>query len=266
MILSVPIGCSLLLLSRAASGQALFYADFDSDASAKPDASVNDPAKWKPDIGKMDLTVSHFPATGTDALENRSDGCDQSGTARFPGDVEFSDGIIQFTAGWKDNDAVGVVLRQQDSETGYLVAFQASEVPSAMIALWDICSDGMPACLAQAGGGCESPEDVLAMKPHMLTVDETGGKAVFCRVEAVGDTIRAWQLQLADVPNRMARDLGVPPTVEVQDSTHAAGYVSLFHESNPSWFDDILVSGPDFLAVHPLGKSAVTWGVLKRDR
>ena len=65
----------------------------------------------------------------------------------------------------------------------------------------------------------------------------------------------------------MADDLGIAPQVEVQDATHSSGSVSLFHESNPGFFDDILVRGAgDGTSVDAQGKLATYWGSVKNLR
>jgi hypothetical protein len=252
-------------LAVSAQAQIVFFADFEAGSKkAVPNDSVNKPENWKPTTAATKYQLSDFPGNKSKALEQTGNGCEASGDTPLPANITFTDGIIQMIVGWKDNDGVGIVFRQ-NGKKGYVASFQATETPSVILGLWDRCSD-MPKCLQDAGGGCENPANLLGMKPHGIApFDEKGGTAYLCRVEARGSRIRAWEVPLDKVKDPMAADLGVPPLVDVTDATHKSGTVGIFHESNPSFFDDILVMGPGgVLSVDPNGRLATTWASLKR--
>ena len=164
--------------------QVMFFADFDSDSTAVPGPEVNDPANYVGVNALQNWAIGDFAGSGSKALENLSNGCDQSGPTPLPVDIDFSDGIIQAILGWTDNDGLGIVFRQ-NGDAGYLASFNASETPAVILNLWDDCND-LAVCLQDAGAGCEAAENTLAFADHGLTVDESGGTAYLVRVEAIG--------------------------------------------------------------------------------
>lgn len=253
-----------LLIFQPAGAQTLFLANFESGSG------VNDPAQWVPDNPDQVWAIADFPGSGK-GLQQTVEGCGISGNTPLPGVTDFGDGVIQLDMSWNDDDSWGVILRQTAPDQGYLVVFGYIETPAVIIALLDegCATTGM--CLDQTL--CENnPDKTLIQVDHGMGTPDTAPRegltqdltvAYLGRVEARGDTIRVWYGPRDDFSNPFAADLGVPPLVEIQDSTHSGpGAVGVWHESQGnSMIDNVWVSGP--VSVEPQDKLATSWGFIK---
>jgi len=248
---------TLLILQQATAGT-VFWADFESGSGA------NDVSQWVPENEGQVWEVQDFPGSGK-GLAQTVEGCGISGNTPFPGVIDFSDGVIQVDMSWGDDDSWGVVLRQTAPDKGYLVVFGYIETPAIIVALLDNGCADVGLCLDQSS--CENnPDNTIIQEPHTLGEGLTMDNSIAYRgrIEAMGDTIKVWYLPVADAPsNPRARDLGVPPLVEIQDGTHASGAVGMWHESQGGCIiDNVWVhSGP--VAVDTQGKLAASWGSIK---
>jgi hypothetical protein len=255
---------TLLTLQQATAGT-VFWADFESGSGA------NDVSQWVPENEGQVWEVQDFPGSGK-GLAQTVEGCGISGNTPLPGVIDFSDGVIQVDMSAADDDSFGVILRQTAPDKGYLVVFGYIETPAVIVALLDKGCAEVGMCLDQTT--CENnPDNTLIQVDHGMGTGDAAPRegltmdltvAYRGRIEAIGDTIKVWYLPVADAPsNPRARDLGVPPLVEIQDATHASGAVGVWHESQGgSMIDNVWVhSGP--VAVDTQGKLATSWGSIK---
>ncbi len=255
-LLCILVTLSTLLMLQPVTAQTIFFADFESESG------VNDVNQWVPENAGQVWEVLDFPGSGK-GLASTAEGCGNSGNTPLPGVTDFSDGVIQLEMSWADDDSWGVILRQTAEDKGYLVVFGYIETPAVIIALLDKGCAASGMCLDQTS--CENnPDNTIIQEPHTLgdglTQDLT--VAYLGRIEARGDTIKVWYLPLDEVPNPITGDLGVPPLVEIQDSTHKSGAVGIWHESQGgSMIDNVWVSGP--VAVDTQGKLTTSWGSIK---
>jgi len=256
------VALSMLIAVQCAVAQTKFFADFESASGS------NAVDRWVPDNAGQIWATAPFPGSGT-GLQQTIEGCGISGNTPLPGVTDFSDGVIQLDMSWDDDDSWGVILRQTAPDRGYLVVFGYIETAAVIIALLDegCATTGM--CLDQTA--CENnPDTTLNQTPHTLAADPATltqdlSVAYLGRIEARGNTIRVWYLPRDEVSDPFAADLGVPPLVEITDSTHSGpGSVGVWHESQGgSMVDNVLVTGPSFVSVEPQGKLAASWGYVK---
>jgi hypothetical protein len=254
-----------LFVAAQVEAQTIFYADFeDNSVAAFPDQGVNDLANWVPENPDQIWDLAPFP-NGSQGLLNTVEGCGISGNTPLPGVDDFSDGIIQLEMSWGDDDSWGVVLRRTAADKGYLVVFGYFETPAVIVTLLDYGCADVGLCLDQTL--CENnPDNTLIQEPHTLesTDDRENTISYLGRIEAIGDTIRVWYTELANVVP-YAPDLG-DPLVEITDSTHSSGSVGIWHESQGNcMIDNVLVTGPVFetTAVTAYDKMATSWGYVK---
>ena len=255
--------CFLSILLNQANAQVIFWADFDNNAI--PNGDVNEVGNWNGPNGTI-WAVDESPGTDGMGLHQTVEGCGVSGNTPLPGNIEFSDGIIQLEMTAGDDDSWGVVFRQSAADRGYLVTFGVIETPQVLIAkLDDGCgADGQ--CNDQTG--CENGGKELASMPHGMALGQGNNTPTFGRIEAQGDTIKIWYMLLADVPDPFVGSAGLgAPLLEIQDGSHASGAVGIWHESmNNSYVDNIIVTGRTAFAVDARKKLTTAWGYIKNSR
>ncbi len=257
----------ILLISHA-SGQIIFYADFESGSTeAVPDASVNDPANWVPEnAGTVWAESTEFP-DGGNALHQTAEGCGVSGNTPLPDVDNFSNGIIQAVFSWQDDDGVGFQFRRVGEDTGYLVAFGYNETSQIIIgSLSDgCCPSGQ--CLDQCS--CENGGNEELSVDHGLGADlsQDNSVAYFARVEVADTLIQVWYMELGDVPDIFVNsdELGDPSIEWDGADDMGPGTVGIWHESwGNGRVGSVLVTGPGLLtAVDPHAKLSTTWGNVK---
>lgn len=244
-------------------GQVLFRADFEPNSKeAVPNAAVNNLESWKPDNPLQTWEISPHPKTKSNALRQGAEGCDKSGNTPLPGNITFTDGIIQLEMSAGDNDSWGVIFRQSGQDKGYVVTFGTNETPAVIVALLEKGCGAVGKCNDQAA--CENnPANTIIQVPHGLgPIRQDNSQILLGRIEARGEHIRIWYVDKEKVKDPLG-NLG-NPLVDIRDSTHKSGKVGIWHESmNNSFIDNILVLGPGGLAVQPQGKLAITWATLK---
>ncbi|MAF09854.1 hypothetical protein CMK11_05320 [Candidatus Poribacteria bacterium] len=259
---SILIALSVFTIS--ASAQIVFFADFEDNSSAAvPGPEVNELSAWVPDNGGQVWELADHPGTGSQGLFNSQEGCGTSGNTPLPGVTNFSDGVMQMLLATGDDDSWGFVFRHSGDDTGYLVMFGTVETPAIIFARLDDGCGGQQ-CADQSG--CENGGAELLQIDHGLgaiTMDNT--QVLVGRVEAIGSSIKVWYVDIANVADPMG-DLGAP-TLEITDTTHASGGVSVWHESQGvSFIDDVIVTGAggfDATAVDAQGKATTYWASVK---
>ena len=147
-----------LFVSFHASGQVVFYADFEPGSKdAKPDAGVNDIKKYKAENAGTIWAADDFEGGklgGKKSMKQTAEGCGISGNTPLPGVTNFTDGIIQMVFSFGDDDSVGLQFRRKGDDKGYLAVFGYNETASVLfMSLEDgCCPSGQ--CLDQCG--CEN--------------------------------------------------------------------------------------------------------------
>ena len=254
------------ITGRPLRGGILFRADFEPNSNvAVPNKGVNRVDNWKPENPQTEWAITDFTGSGK-GLVQITEGCGASGNTPLPGNISFTDGIIQLDMSWGDDDSWGVIFRRTDKDKGYLVVFGYNETPAVIVAkLDDGCAD-VGNCLDQVG--CENNDaNTLAQVPHGLGqgLPQDNNTVFVGRIEAIGNTIRVWFLPRKDVKDVFAdsKALG-KPLVEVKDNTHKSGSVGIWHESQGnSKIDNVLVTGGGGFAVDASDKLATSWGDVK---
>ena len=259
-----------LLVSIHASGQVVFYADFEPGSKeAKPDAGVNDVKKYKPENagtiwGEADFNGGKIGGKG--AMAQTAEGCGISGNTALPGVNNFTDGIIQVVFSFGDDDSFGVQFRRKGDDKGYLVVFGYNETASVLImSLEDgCCPSGQ--CLDQCG--CENGGKEIDSVPHGLGggLDQTNAVAYFGRVEVEGSNVKIWYMKLEEVKDLFApsEDLGDPILESNKATTKGAGGVGVWHESwGMGRIDSILVTNANGFDIDAKDKLTTLWGEIK---
>ena len=259
-----------LLVSFHASGQVVFYADFeDGSKDAIPDAGVNDIKKYKPENAGTIWAADDFEGGklgGKRSMKQTAEGCGISGNTELPGVKNFTDGIIQMVFSFGDDDGVGFQFRRKGDDKGYLVYLGYNETATVMImSLEDgCCPSGQ--CLDQCG--CENGGKELESVPHGLGggLDQTNAVPYFARVDVQGKNVKIWYMKLEEVKDLFApsEDLG-DPILEYKNANYtSAGSVGIWHESwGMGRVDSVLVTNANGFDVDAKGKLTTSWGAVK---
>ena len=259
-----------LFVSLHATGQVVFYADFEPGSKeAKPDAGVNDIKKYKPEnAGTIwaDADFNGGKLGGKKAMAQTAEGCGISGNTELPGVKDFTDGIVQVVFSFGDDDSFGVQFRRKGDKVGYLVVFGYNETPSVLfMSLEDGCCPTAN-CLDQCG--CENGGKEIDSVPHGLGggLDQTNAVAYFGRVEVKGNDVKIWYMKLDEVKDLFApsEDLGDPILESNKATTKGAGSVGVWHESwGMGRIDSILVTNANGFDIDAKGKLSTTWSEIK---
>jgi hypothetical protein len=260
-----------LLVSFHASGQVVFYADFEPGSKeAIPDAGVNDVKKYKAENAGTIWADGDFAAGGKlggeKAMVQTAEGCGISGNTALPGVKNFTDGIVQVVFSFGDDDSFGVQFRRKGDDKGYLVVFGYNETASVLLmSLEDgCCPSGQ--CLDQCG--CENGGKEIDSVPHGLGggLDQTNAVAYFGRVEVEGSNVKIWYMKLEEVKDLFApsEDLGDPILESNKATTKGAGGVGVWHESwGMGRIDSILVTNASGFDIDVKDKLTTLWGEIK---
>ena len=259
-----------LFVSLHATGQVVFYADFEPGSKeAIPDAGVNDVKKYKPENAGTIWALDDFEGGklgGTKSMKQTAEGCGISGNTELPGVKNFTDGIIQMVFSFGDDDSVGLQFRRKGDDKGYLAVFGYNETASVLFMdLADGCC-AQAQCLDQCG--CENGGKELEAVPHGLGggLDQTNAVPYFGRVEVDGKNVKMWYMELAEVDDLFApsEDLG-KPILEYKGADYtSAGSVGIWHESwGMGRVDSVLVTNKNGFDVDAKGKLTTSWGAVK---
>ena len=253
--LSLIVGLTLFVFTVIqVSAQVSFFADFeDNSKKAVPNKGVNDAANWKPENAGQKWGLAKF-ANGTQGLQHTTSGCGNSGNTPLPGNITFTDGVIEVDAAWKDDDSWGIIFRQTAPDKGYLAFFGYNETPRVILADLAKGCGKMGQCLNE-GTNCEENRNlVIADEPHKLGggLDQSGNVIYKLKVEANGNHIKLSYGKLGEEK----------VIVDVKDDTYKRGSVGIWQESNDnSMIDNVKITGG--LAVNPQWKLATMWSWLK---
>lgn len=256
-------------IQKLEAQEPIFFADFDENGI--PNNDVNEPGNWEPENAAIQWDVAPFPANGTQALLQATEGCDASGFTPFPTIDNFTDGVIQADFGWQDDDSVGIMFRRNGEESGYFVFFGYIETTS--LAIFDL-ADGTGlngSCLDQLGlevDGKVDPTKAIEVVDHNLPepLNQDGATSYTGRILVKGPTIMIWYGLTENFPDEpLEYPHNVASMIRIEDSTYTEGSVGIWHESwGNGLVDNIYVYGPEAaLAVTPKEKTAITWGSLK---
>ena len=259
-----------LFVSFHASGQVVFYADFEPGSKeAKPNAGVNDVKKYKSENAGTIWAEGDFNGGkigGKKSMTQTAEGCGISGNTELPGVDDFTDGIIQVVFSFGDDDSFGVQFRRKGDDKGYLVVFGYNETPQVI--LGDLADGCCPSgqCLSECG--CENGGKEIDSVPHGLGagLDQTNAVPYFGRVEVQGNNVKIWYMKLEEVNDLFASsaDLGDPILESDQATTKGAGSVGVWHESwGMGRIDSIIVTSAGGFDVDAKGKVSTTWGNIK---
>ena len=259
-----------LLVSFHASGQVVFYADFEPGSKeAKPDAGVNNVKNYKSENAGTIWATDDFEGGkigGKRSMKQTAEGCGISGNTELPGVKDFTDGIVQVVFSFGDDDSFGVQFRRKGDDKGYLVVFGYNETPSVLfMSLEDgCCPSGQ--CLSECG--CENGGKEIAGVPHGLGggLDQTNAVAYFGRVEVQGNDVKIWYMKLEEVKDLFASsaDLGDPILESDEATTKGAGSVGVWHESwGMGRIDSILVTNANGFDIDVKDKLTTMWGEIK---
>ena len=259
-----------LLVSFHASGQVVFYADFEPGSKeAKPNAGVNDIKKYKPgNAGTIwaDADFNGGKIGGKKAMAQTAEGCGISSNTPLPGLTNFTDGIIQVVFSFGDDDSFGVQFRRKGDDKGYLTVFGYNETAAVLfMSLADgCCPDGQ--CLDQCG--CENGGKEIDSVPHGLGggLDQTNAVAYLGRVEVKGSNVKVWYKKLDEVKDLFAPsdDLGDPILESDKATDKGAGSVGVWHESwGMGRIDSILVTNANGFDIDVKDKLTTMWGEIK---
>ena len=259
-----------LLVSFHATGQIVFYADFEPGSKdAIPDAGVNDIKKYKAENAGTIWALDDFAGGklgGKKSMKQTAEGCGISGNTELPGVKNFSDGIVQMVFSFGDDDSVGLQFRRKGDDKGYLAVFGYNETPSVLFMdLADGCC-AQAQCLDQCG--CENGGKELESVPHGLGggLDQTNAVPYFGRVEVDGKNVKIWYMKLEEVKDLFAdsEDLG-DPILEYKGADYtSAGSVGIWHESwGMGRVDSVLVTNANGFDIDAKGKLSTTWSEIK---
>ena len=259
-----------LFVSFHASGQVVFYADFEPGSKdAIPDAGVNDIKKYKPENAGTIWAAQDFEGGklgGKTSMAQTAEGCGISGNTELPGVKNFTDGIIQMVFSFGDDDSVGLQFRRKGDDKGYLAVFGYNETASVLF--MDLADGCCPSgqCLDQCG--CENGGKEIDSVPHGLGggLDQTNAVAYLGRVEVKGDNVKIWYMKLDEVKDLFApsEDLGDPILESNKATTTGAGSVGIWHESwGMGRVDSVLVTNANGFDVDAKGKLSTTWSEIK---
>ena len=259
-----------LFVSFHASGQVVFYADFEPGSKeAIPDAGVNDINKYDPENGGTIWGEADFNGGkigGKNAMAQTAEGCGISGNTELPGVDDFTDGIIQVVFSFGDDDSFGVQFRRKGDDVGYLVVFGYNETAQVIFASLEdgCCPSGQ--CLDQCG--CENGGKEIAGVPHGLGggLDQTNTDAYLGRVEVSGSNVKVWYKRLEEIDDLFASsdDLGDPILESDKATTKGAGSVGVWHESwGMGRIDSILVTNANGFDIDVKDKLTTMWGEIK---
>ncbi len=258
-----------LFVSLHATGQVVFYADFEPGSKdAIPDDGVNDIKKYKPENagtiwGDADFEGGNIG--GKKAMAQTAEGCGISGNTELPGVDNFTDGIIQVVFSFGDDDSFGVQFRRKGDDVGYLTVFGFIETTSVLfMSLEDGCCPSGN-CLDQCG--CENGGKEIDSVPHGLGgMVMTNAVPYLGRVEVKGSNVKIWYMELAEAGDVFApsEDLGPPILESDEASTTGAGSVGVWHESwGMGRIDSILVTNANGFDIDAKDKLATSWGEVK---
>ncbi len=259
-----------LFVSLHATGQVVFYADFEPGSKeAKPNANVNNVKSYKPENAGTVWAAGDFNGGkigGKKSMTQTAEGCGISGNTELPGVDNFTDGIIQVVFSFGDDDSFGVQFRRKGDDKGYLVVFGYNETSSVLfMSLEDgCCPSGQ--CLSECG--CENGGKEIAGVPHGLGagLDQTNAVPYLGRVEVQGNKVKIWYMKLEEVKDLFASsaDLGDPILESDEATTKGAGSVGVWHESwGMGRIDSILVTSANGFDIEAKGKISTTWGEIK---
>ena len=259
-----------LFVSLHATGQVVFYADFEPGSKeAKPDAGVNDIKKYKPENAGTIWALDDFAGGklgGKKSMKQTAEGCGISGNTELPGVKNFTDGIIQMVFSFGDDDSVGLQFRRKGDDKGYLAVFGYNETASVLFMdLADGCC-AQAQCLDQCG--CENGGKELESVPHGLGggLDQTNAVPYFGRVDVQGKNVKIWYMKLEEVKDLFAPsdDLG-KPILEYKNADYtSAGTVGIWHESwGMGRVDSVLVTNKSGFDIDAKGKLTTSWGAVK---
>ena len=259
-----------LFVSLHATGQVVFYADFEPGSKeAIPDAGVNDIKKYKPENAGTIWAAQDFAGGkigGKKSMAQTAEGCGISGNTELPGVKNFTDGIIQMVFSFGDDDSVGLQFRRKGDDKGYLAVFGYNETASVLFMdLADGCC-AQAQCLDQCG--CENGGKELESVPHGLGggLDQTNAVPYFGRVEVDGKNVKIWYMKLEEIKDLFApsEDLG-KPILEYKGADYtSAGSVGIWHESwGMGRVDSVLVTNANGFDVDAKGKLTTSWGAVK---
>ena len=259
-----------LFVSLHATGQVVFYADFEPGSKeAVPDAGVNDVKKYKPENAGTIWALDDFEGGklgGTKSMKQTAEGCGISGNTELPGVKNFTDGIIQMVFSFGDDDSVGLQFRRKGDDKGYLAVFGYNETSSVLFMdLADGCCASAQ-CLDQCG--CENGGKELESVPHGLGggLDQTNAVPYFGRVDVQGKNVKMWYMKLEEVKDLFApsEDLG-KPLLEYKNADYtSAGTVGIWHESwGMGRVDSVLVTNKNGFDIDAKGKLTTSWGAVK---
>ena len=259
-----------LFVSLHATGQVVFYADFEPGSKdVIPDAGVNDIKKYKPENAGTIWAAQDFKGGnigGKKAMAQTAEGCGISGNTELPGVKNFTDGIVQMVFSFGDDDSVGLQFRRKGDDKGYLVVFGYNETSSVLfMSLEDGCCPSGN-CLDQCG--CENGGKEIDSVPHGLGggLDQTNAVPYFGRVEVDGKNVKIWYMELAEVDDLFgpSEDLGAPILESDKATTTDAGSVGIWHESwGMGRVDSVLVTNANGFDVDAKDKLATSWGEVK---
>ena len=259
-----------LFVSLHATGQVVFYADFEPGSKdAIPDAGVNDIKKYKPENAGTIWAADDFEGGklgGKGSMKQTAEGCGISGNTALPGVTNFTDGIVQMVFSFGDDDSVGLQFRRKGDDKGYLAVFGYNETASVLF--MDLADGCCPSgqCLDQCG--CENGGKEIDSVPHGLGggLDQTNAVAYLGRVEVQGDNVKIWYMKLDEVDDLFApsEDLGDPILESNKATTTGAGSVGIWHESwGMGRVDSVLVTNANGFDVDAKGKLSTTWSEIK---
>ncbi|RKU37596.1 hypothetical protein C6496_09445 [Candidatus Poribacteria bacterium] len=259
-----------LFVSLHATGQVVFYADFEPGSKdAIPDAGVNDIKKYKAENAGTIWAADDFEGGklgGKGSMKQTAEGCGISGNTPLPGVTNFTDGIVQMVFSFGDDDSVGLQFRRKGDDNGYLAVFGYNETASVLF--MDLADGCCPSgqCLDQCG--CENGGKELESVPHGLGggLDQTNAVPYFGRVEVDGKNVKIWYMELAEVDDLFgpSEDLGAP-ILEYKNADYTtAGSVGIWHESwGMGRVDSVLVTNANGFDVDAKGKLTTSWGEVK---
>ncbi len=259
-----------LFVSLHATGQVVFYADFEPGSKdAIPDAGVNDIKKYKAENAGTIWAADDFEGGklgGKGSMKQTAEGCGISGNTALPGVDNFTDGIVQMVFSFGDDDSVGLQFRRKGDDKGYLAVFGYNETASVLF--MDLADGCCPSgqCLDQCG--CENGGKELESVPHGLGggLDQTNAVPYFGRVEVDGKNVKIWYMELAEVDDLFAssEDLGAPILEYKNADNTSAGSVGIWHESwGMGRVDSVLVTNANGFDVDAKGKLSTTWSEIK---
>ena len=259
-----------LFVSLHATGQVVFYADFEPGSKdAIPDAGVNDIKKYKAENAGTIWAADDFEGGklgGKGSMKQTAEGCGISGNTPLPGVTNFTDGIVQMVFSFGDDDSVGLQFRRKGDDNGYLTVFGYNE--TAAVLFMDLADGCCPSgqCLDQCG--CENGGKELESVPHGLGggLDQTNAVPYFGRVEVDGKNVKIWYMELAEVDDLFgpSEDLGAPILEYKSADYTTAGSVGIWHESwGMGRVDSVLVTNANGFDVDAKGKLTTSWGEVK---